>query len=199
VHGSRAVGISESLRRHTRNGITELSQRAPPIFGWAAITLGISPHSSLCLYCVVVHFFWLVNVCFCCVRFCFSIPSQETGSPKWPILCWVGRKTLTSNQCLVRSSSVHKLTVVDTHCAVREITGWMRSFVISYKFLLPPSPEVSSWLGPRWVCFVIVWVFLHCVSVNYWCYGLILLLLIITCWVVVFSSSYCLFVVVTVY
>ena len=27
-------------------GITELSQRAPPIFGWAAITLGIGPHSS---------------------------------------------------------------------------------------------------------------------------------------------------------
>ena len=30
----------------TRNGITELSQRAPPIFGWAAITFGIGPHSS---------------------------------------------------------------------------------------------------------------------------------------------------------
>ena len=29
------------------NGITELSQRAPPIFGRAAITLGIGPHSSL--------------------------------------------------------------------------------------------------------------------------------------------------------
>jgi len=31
----------------------------------------------LCLFCVVVHFFWLVNVCLCCVRFSFSIPSQE--------------------------------------------------------------------------------------------------------------------------
>jgi len=30
----------------TRNGITELSQRAPPIFGWAAITMGIGQHSS---------------------------------------------------------------------------------------------------------------------------------------------------------
>jgi len=28
------------------NGSTELSQRAPPIFGWAAIMLGIGPHSS---------------------------------------------------------------------------------------------------------------------------------------------------------
>jgi len=33
LHGTQAVGIR-------RNGITELSQRAPPIFGWAAITLG---------------------------------------------------------------------------------------------------------------------------------------------------------------
>jgi len=40
-------GVSQSLRRGTRNGITELSLRAPPIFGWAAITLGIGPHSSL--------------------------------------------------------------------------------------------------------------------------------------------------------
>jgi len=46
LRGTRAVGISESLRRRTRNGITKLSQRAPPIFGWAAITLGIGPHSS---------------------------------------------------------------------------------------------------------------------------------------------------------
>jgi len=28
------------------NEITEVSQRAPPIFGWAAITLVIGPHSS---------------------------------------------------------------------------------------------------------------------------------------------------------
>jgi len=33
----------------------------------------------LCLFCVVVHFFWLVNVCFCCVTFGFSTPSQEIG------------------------------------------------------------------------------------------------------------------------
>ena len=34
----------------TRNGITELSQTAPPIFGWAAVTLGIGPHSSFALF-----------------------------------------------------------------------------------------------------------------------------------------------------
>jgi len=34
-------GLSRTLQRGTRNGITQLSQRALPIFGWAAITLGI--------------------------------------------------------------------------------------------------------------------------------------------------------------
>ena len=46
LHGSRAAGISQTLRSGTRNGITELSHRVPPIFGWAAITLGIGRHSS---------------------------------------------------------------------------------------------------------------------------------------------------------
>ena len=50
VHGTPAAGISQTLRHGTRNGITELSQRAPPIFGWMAITLGIGPHSSYCYY-----------------------------------------------------------------------------------------------------------------------------------------------------
>jgi len=38
---------SAKLRHGTRSGITELSQRVPPIFGGAVITLGIGPHSSL--------------------------------------------------------------------------------------------------------------------------------------------------------
>jgi len=46
LHDTPPAGLSQTLRRGTRNGITELSQTAPPIFGWAAITLGIGPHSS---------------------------------------------------------------------------------------------------------------------------------------------------------
>jgi len=49
LHGTPAAGLSQTLRHGTRNGIMEVSQRAPPIFGWAAITLGIGPHSSLVL------------------------------------------------------------------------------------------------------------------------------------------------------
>jgi len=60
LHGTRVVGVSESLQRHrpTRNRITEVQQRAPPIFDWAAITLGIGPRSSYCsvLQCEVTHF-----------------------------------------------------------------------------------------------------------------------------------------------
>ena len=41
---------------YIRNGITELTQTAPPIFGWAAIKLGICPLSSFilfhCLTCI---------------------------------------------------------------------------------------------------------------------------------------------------
>jgi len=36
----------QALQHGTRNGIMELSLRAPSIFGWAAIMLGIGPHSS---------------------------------------------------------------------------------------------------------------------------------------------------------
>jgi len=46
LHGSQPVGVSQTLRHGSRNGITELSQTAPAIFGWAAITLGMGPHSS---------------------------------------------------------------------------------------------------------------------------------------------------------
>jgi len=46
LHDTRAAAVSQTLWRGTRNWITEFSQRAPPVFGWAAITLGIGPHSS---------------------------------------------------------------------------------------------------------------------------------------------------------
>jgi len=54
------------------------------------------------LFCVVVHFFWLVNVCFCCVRFSFfhTEPRDLPGeiSLKWPILWRVGHKITTQSE-----------------------------------------------------------------------------------------------------
>jgi len=56
LHGNPAEGISQTLRRGIRNGNTEVSQKTPPIFGWAAIALGIGPHSSYnSVLCGVVY------------------------------------------------------------------------------------------------------------------------------------------------
>ena len=44
LHGTRAAAVSQTLWRGTRNEITEVPHRAPPIFGRAAITLGIGQH-----------------------------------------------------------------------------------------------------------------------------------------------------------
>jgi len=46
MHGTPAAGISQTLRHGTWIAITERLQLAPPIFGWAAITLGICAHCS---------------------------------------------------------------------------------------------------------------------------------------------------------
>ena len=46
MQGTPAMGLGQTLRRGTSNGITERSQTAPPIFGWAAMTFGVGPHSS---------------------------------------------------------------------------------------------------------------------------------------------------------
>ena len=48
-HGSQVVSVSGAK-------LCGVEQRAPPMFGRATITLGIGPHSSFCLFCVV-HFF----------------------------------------------------------------------------------------------------------------------------------------------
>ena len=51
LHGTRAAAVSgQTLWRGTRNGIMELSESGPPIFSWAAITLGIGPHFSFPSY-----------------------------------------------------------------------------------------------------------------------------------------------------
>jgi len=71
--------------------------------------LFISHASPLILFSTLflTYLFWLVNACFCCVRFSFfhASPRDWLGklSPKWPILCRVGCKTTTQsmNQSLI--------------------------------------------------------------------------------------------------
>ena len=62
--------------------------------------------SFFCLLCVV-HLFWSVNASFCCVRFCFSIPSQEIGlgnvsDVKWDVK--LNRSTRVLPYCLLTTS-----------------------------------------------------------------------------------------------
>jgi len=73
LHCTPSAGLSQTLmRRRTRNGITELSQRAPPIFGWAAITLDIGPHSSFILVNDHLYEIWHLNG-FAIVEIIFSV------------------------------------------------------------------------------------------------------------------------------
>jgi len=54
LQGTPAAGVSQTLRRGSSNVITKLSQRAPPIFRWAAFTLGIG-HILLVEYIRKIH------------------------------------------------------------------------------------------------------------------------------------------------
>ena len=54
LHGTLVVGVSQTLRRWTHE------QRTPPIFGRAAITLGIGPHSSVIL-CILHRFAYCIG------------------------------------------------------------------------------------------------------------------------------------------
>jgi len=67
--------------------------------------------TPFCVFlCVVVHFFWLVNACFCCFRFSFfhTKPRDWLGetSLKSPILCWVRRKTTTQSIWVLHADRV---------------------------------------------------------------------------------------------
>jgi len=60
-HGTPAAGISQTLQRGTKNGITELLQRAPPIFGgrpscWASAHI-------LVFNIIFLEFYALVLLC----------------------------------------------------------------------------------------------------------------------------------------
>jgi len=48
----------------------------------------------LCLFCVVVHFFWFVNVCFCCVRCCFPHTKPRD---------WLGERLRNNPFCVERN------------------------------------------------------------------------------------------------
>jgi len=68
------------------------------LIGLGLVFVHLFRFSILCVFLIRLIFFSCI-VCFCCVRFSFfsTMPRDWLGrtSPKWPILCPVGHKTLT--------------------------------------------------------------------------------------------------------
>jgi len=109
-------GLRQTLRRGARNGITELSQEAPPIFGWAAVTLVIDPHYS-------VHYFSLFVPC--CRLLKATITSVYFARVKYCVVYIVyivsyGVMSVHIVKCL------DVLTVIWTHVSVSD-TRWLYS------------------------------------------------------------------------
>jgi len=74
--------------RHSTSGRQPncgVEQRAPPIFGRAAITLGIGLHFYFVFILCCSIFMFHMNVRFCCIRFRFFSTSQDIG---WEESLW---------------------------------------------------------------------------------------------------------------
>jgi len=100
------VGVSQTLRRCTEG--------ATYIFGRDAITLGVGPHSSFCVYFVLwyISFDWWM-----CVFVVLSLFSPEIGLAERLrndiVLCRVGRKTVLTHS-LATLEKLHVVIVVVT-------------------------------------------------------------------------------------
>ena len=106
----------------------------------------------LFLFCVVLHFFGLVNVCFCCVRFSFSLPCQEIGLGNLFCFEWaVNLNSLTQSI----SQNPHQQTYF--------------SLLLSATQTLPEAEltEAAYWIGCccRWLCGPVFssWAVMRCV------------------------------------
>jgi len=112
-----------------------------------------------CLFRVVVHLFWLVNACVCCVRFnIFPIPSRETGFGKrlrndlgrveWDVKPNQNsiNQSITPFRFLVRPVTSRNATqrdalrVVATYAACNSVTS--RSHQCNYCHLVRGAPVV---------------------------------------------------------
>jgi len=138
------------------------------LVGWPVADGLPTGFSFLCLLCVVVHFFWLVNVWFCCVRFSFfhTKPRDWLGetSPKWPILCRVGCQTATQisqSACLLLSCEwlgvlmLHflSLTTVLFHDC------WS---TLPWSFKFDSQPLASCWEIRNWSQYFALLCIAHC-------------------------------------
>jgi len=90
LHGTPAAGVSQTLWRGTRNRITKLPQRAPPIFGRAAITLGSHHvgHRPTFYFSFLLH--WL-------------LPQPAAKTPAWILTDNMSKDRGPCKKCLLRT------------------------------------------------------------------------------------------------
>jgi len=80
----------------------------PGRMSWKATKSGFS---FFCLFCVVVHFFWLVNECFCCVWFIFVHTKPRD---------WLGKRLRNDLFCVECDLKPHLSQSINP----REATGY---------------------------------------------------------------------------
>jgi len=78
-----------------------------------------------------------MHVCFCCVRFSSSVLILEIGwegrtSPKWRILCRVGRRTLTQSICSKNMMVLVEVNVGSDLCS--DLTVWLLQTQRQWRF-----------------------------------------------------------------
>ena len=90
LHDTPAAGVSQTLWRGTRNRITKLPQRAPPIFGRAAITLGSHHvgHRPTFYFSFLLH--WL-------------LPQPAAKTPAWILTDNMSKDRGPCKKCLLRT------------------------------------------------------------------------------------------------
>jgi len=76
LHGTPAADVSQTSRRGTRNGITELLQTAPPIFGWAAIMFLASAHILVLSSFFLTNSQWSEIGCLPCFHTWYSLSAN---------------------------------------------------------------------------------------------------------------------------
>jgi len=99
LHGTLVVGVSQTFFVTLNRGRHLYSAGRPSRWALAHI-------SSLCLFYVVVHFFWMMNA-FIVLGLVFPYKAKRLAwetSPKWPVLCWVGHNTLNQSTNQLRIS-----------------------------------------------------------------------------------------------
>jgi len=130
-------------RAHTYEQFLKMSVS----FRFRLVFVCLFKFSILCVFCFYLTLFSFCVVCFYCVRFSFfsTMPRGWLGrtSPKWPMLCRVGHKTLTQS---VSQFTTGLVTTVDPVSKASDV-DWSFHFGVN-SIAFQCKDHVFSW--PVW-------------------------------------------------